>query len=328
MPAPGLGAPSDASPDDADARCPQCGSDARHLRYRITDFRVYDCASCGVVYLWPQIDDDTVRELFQTLYTEGEGSVPELKTYYDFTYHDRPDNPLVDQYERWLDSIERERQPGKLLDIGCGTGLFLAVARRRGWEPYGVDDCVEATSHARDHFGLDVWNGQFTEFAAREGLRFDAVTMWDVIEHARDPVGLLRAARSVLEPAGVVAVSTPNQRNLMDDVAGLLYRATGGRLTGPLEKFYIEQHFLYYGPDTLRDAFDRAALDTLTLHREETDLRRLSLAWPVRAGLEALFFTARRLGLENRLFALARLPDAAPAGGAPVGTAPTGPTRA
>jgi len=291
---------------DPDARCPVCREAASGLRYAITDFRVYDCARCTLVYLWPQIDDEAVRDLFARLYSEGEGSVPELATYYDFTYTDEPGNPLVRIYERWLDAIERERPPGRLLDIGCGTGLFLAVARRRGWEPYGVDDCARATAHARDHFGLDVWDGQFTEFAARKGLRFDAITMWDIIEHARAPVELLAAARDVLAPGGVIGISTPNQRSILDVVAGMLYRASGGRITRPLEKFYIEQHFLYFSPETLRDALGRASLELVRVERELTELRRLSLSPAERLVLEALFLAARLVGLENRLFAIAR----------------------
>jgi 2-polyprenyl-3-methyl-5-hydroxy-6-metoxy-1,4-benzoquinol methylase len=291
---------------DANARCPVCGEPASRLRYAITRFRIYDCARCAVVYLWPQIDDAEVRELFERLYSEGEGSVPELATYYEFTFRDTPDNPLVQVYERWLDAIERVRPPGRLLDVGCGTGLFLAVARRRGWSPYGVDDCAVATSHARNHFGLEVWDGQFTELAAREGLRFDAISLWDVIEHARDPVGLLASARDVLAPGGVIAISTPNQNSILDLVAGLLYRASFGRITRPLEKFYIEQHFLYFSPRTLRSALDRAQLEVVTLERELTDLRRLALSIGERALLEALFLAARLTGLENRLFAIAR----------------------
>jgi 2-polyprenyl-3-methyl-5-hydroxy-6-metoxy-1,4-benzoquinol methylase len=290
---------------DRDARCPVCGEPASHLRYAITRFRIYDCARCAVVYLWPQIDDGEVRELFERLYTEGEGSIPELATYYDFTFRDAPDNPLVQRYERWLAAIERVRPPGRLLDVGCGTGLFLAVARRRGWTPYGVDDCAVATAHARDHFGLEVWDGQFTDLAAREGLRFDAISMWDVIEHARAPIGLLSAARGVLAPGGVIAISTPNQRSILDAVAGLLYRASLGRITRPLEKFYIEQHFLYFSPNTLRAALERASLELVMLDREETDLRRLALSLAERALLEALFLAARLTGLENRLFAIA-----------------------
>jgi hypothetical protein len=52
-------------------------------------------------------------------------------------------------------------------------------------------------------------------------------------------------------PGGVVALSTPNQRSVLDVVAGTLYRVSGGRVTAPLEKFYIDQHFLYFSPATL-----------------------------------------------------------------------------
>lgn len=296
---------SDPLKPDAEALCPVCRSADGTLRYRITRFRVYDCAACGLVYLWPQLSDDEVREMFTRLYTEGEGSVAELKTYYDFTYRDTPDNPLVQLYERWLDALERERGPGRLLDIGCGTGLFLAVARRRGWEPHGVDDCKEATDHARDHFGLEVWDGEFTDFVA-DGERFDAITMWDIIEHARDPVGLLEAARGVLAPGGVIGISTPNQRSILDVVAGALYRLSGGRVTGPLEKFYIEQHFLYYSPATLEASIRRAGLQVVAIERELTDLRRLSLSPANRLILNALFAVSRVTSLENRLFAIAR----------------------
>jgi 2-polyprenyl-3-methyl-5-hydroxy-6-metoxy-1,4-benzoquinol methylase len=302
------------SPDDADdphtpdgdARCAVCGSSQAALRYRITDFRVYGCRACGLVYLWPQLTDEQVREMFTRLYTEGEGSVPELKTYYDYTYEDRPDNPLVQQYERWLDALERHRAPGRILDIGCGTGLFLAVARRRGWRPHGVDDCAEATQHARDHFGLDVWDGQFTDFVD-DRQHFDAISMWDIIEHSRDPVGLLRAARKVLAEGGVLGISTPNQRSVLDIVAGALYHLSGGRLTRPLEKFYIEQHFLYFSPHTLRDALDRAGLEAADLVQEETDLRRLHLSPATRLVLQTLFAAGRLSGLQNRLFAIARV---------------------
>jgi 2-polyprenyl-3-methyl-5-hydroxy-6-metoxy-1,4-benzoquinol methylase len=289
---------------DPEARCPVCGSAEATLRYRITGFRVYDCSDCALVYLWPQLDPQQVREMFTRLYTEGEGSVPELRSYYGFTYEDVPANPLVQLYESWLDRIEAVRKPGRLLDIGCGTGLFLAVARRRGWQPHGIDDCVEATAHAREHFGLEVSNGEFGAFAA-QGMRFDAITMWDIIEHAREPVGLLGAARDVLAPGGVIGISTPNQRSILDVVAGALYRATGGHVTWPLEKFYIEQHFLYFSPATLSDALGRAGLSALSLRRELTDLRRLTLSPLNRAALVAMFALARVTGLENRLFALA-----------------------
>ena len=282
-----------------------CGSEASRLRYRIPRFRILACDACDQVYLWPLPDPEEIRAMFSQLYTTGEGSVPELKSYYGFCYDDSPSNPLVMLYERWLDALERERPPGRLLDIGCGTGLFLAVARRRGWEPFGIDDCEEATRHAREHFGLDVFVGEFADFPADE-RRFDAITMWDIIEHSRTPVDLLRAARRCLAPGGCVGISTPNQRSVLDLAAGAIYRLSGGRVTAALEKFYVEQHFLYFTPATLTRALSRAGLELTSLRRELTDLRRLTLSPPLRLGVLGLFALAKLSGLENRIFALAR----------------------
>jgi SAM-dependent methyltransferase len=256
---------------------------------------------------------DEVREMFSQLYTTGEGSVPELKSYYGFCYEDRPENPLVELYEIWLDRIESHKTPGRLLDVGCGTGLFLAVARRRGWIPFGIDESREATTHAREHFGLDVWIGDFVDFEA-EDRRFDVITGWDIIEHSRDPVTLLQSCRRCLAPDGILGLSTPNQRSILDLVAGALYRLTGGWLKSPLDKFYIEQHFLYFSPQTLENTLARADLELLQLEREITDLRRLTLLLPMRLILHTLFAVSRLIGWENRLFSLARArePDESP----------------
>jgi len=286
--------------------CPVCGSDDAGLKYRLTRFSILSCRACALVFLWPRPTPDEIRELFEQLYTSGEGSVPELKTYYSFCYDDEPDNPLVQLYESWLDRIEQHKSPGKILDVGCGTGLFLAVARRRGWQPYGIDESAEATSHAREHFGLDVRVGEFSEFADDQ-LQFDVITGWDILEHARTPVALLESVATSLSPGGLVALSTPNQSNIIDRIAGTIYRLSLGRLPGPLEKFYIEQHFIYFTPETMRDTLTRAGLDTISVDLELTDLRRLTLSPPMRLVLQSMFAAARVLHLENRLFALARV---------------------
>jgi SAM-dependent methyltransferase len=296
------------TPQSEAPRCLVCASPQWKLRYRITRFSILACQTCDQIYLWPLPSEEEIREMFSQLYTTGEGSVPELKSYYGFCYQDEPSNPLVQLYESWLDALERERAPGRLLDIGCGTGLFLAVARRRGWDPFGIDDCVEATQYARNHFGLDVWVGEFADFPA-EHRSFDAITMWDIIEHSRAPVELLRTARDCLAPGGQLGISTPNQRSILDVGAGTLYRLSRRRVTAPLEKFYVEQHFLYFTPATLEKSLARAGLELASLRRELTDLRRLSLSPWARLGVRGLFAIARLTRLENRIFAVARASD-------------------
>jgi SAM-dependent methyltransferase len=286
-------------------QCLICGSDEIGQRYGITRFEVVQCEPCGQIFLHPLPTRVEIQRLFASLYTTGEGSLPELKDYYRFCFDDDPGNPLVEQYEAWLDVIERVKPPGRVLDVGCGTGLFLSVARRRGWEPFGIDESLEATRHARDHFGLNPLVGEF-EALDDLGETFDLVTGWDVIEHSRRPVDLVRSARRCLAPDGLVSFSTPNQRSILDLVGGFLYRLSGGRLIAPLEKFYIDQHFLYFTPDTLRNCLGLGGLDIFRMERELTDLRRLNLSPGVRLGLESMFLAARFLQRENRLFVLAR----------------------
>ena len=291
--------------DQSRSRCPICGNDEPSLRYRITRFTVLCCPVCTQIYLHPLPSAEEIREMFHQLYTSGEGSVPELRGYYAYCFEDTPSNPLVKLYESWLDRIEAQRAPGSLLDVGCGAGLFLCVARRRGWDTFGIDDSIEATRYAREHFGLDVWVGDFSEFQA-EGRRFDATTGWDILEHSRAPLDLLRTLRGYLAPGGVLALSTPNQHNILDLLAGAIYRLSGGRVTRPLEKFYIGQHFLYFTAATLTRSLQLAGFEVSELLREETDLRRLTLTPPMRLALESLFMIARLVGLENRLFVLGK----------------------
>jgi hypothetical protein len=112
--------------------------------------------------------------------------------------------------------------------------------------------------------------------------------------------------RRCLAPGGVVGLSTPNQRSILDRVAGSLYRLSGGRLTAALEKFYIDQHFLYFTEQTLAQALGRAGLAVVESRRELTDLRRLALSPPMRLVLNTLFAAGRAAGLENRLLVVAR----------------------
>ncbi len=287
------------------AVCLVCGDTSPQLRYQITRFQVLECTRCAQIYLHPLPTKREIHALFSELYATGGGSVPELESYYGFCYDDSPANPLVELYEHWLIKIEEHHRPGTILDVGSGTGLFLATAKRRGWETYGIDDSVEATDYAREHFGLDLWVGDFTEFESRN-QRFDVITGWDIIEHSRDPVGLLKVMRQSLAPGGSVALSTPDQHSILDVIAGAFYRVGAGRWTAALEKFYIEQHFLYFTPKTLTQAFDFAGLDVTVLEPEVTDLRRLTLNPLMRSILVCLLFLSRHTGLENRIFAMAR----------------------
>jgi len=106
-----------------------------------------------------------------------------------------------------------DHKPGKLLDVGCGSGGFLQRMRATGWDVYGIEVDPQAGKIAQDAVGAHVHIGSLAE-AAFPDDSFDAVTMNHVIEHVHDPIGILRECRRVLKPSGHLVVVTPNVNSI------------------------------------------------------------------------------------------------------------------
>jgi 2-polyprenyl-3-methyl-5-hydroxy-6-metoxy-1,4-benzoquinol methylase len=108
---------------------------------------------------------------------------------------------------------------GKLLDLGCGSGRFLATMRRAGWQVSGIEPDHRAAGVARDRFGIEVCAGGLDE-AGLPGHSFDAIVLSHVVEHAADPLALLDGCRRLLRPGGCLALSTPNVQSRGHELFG------------------------------------------------------------------------------------------------------------
>ncbi len=117
-------------------------------------------------------------------------------------------------------ALSREHGTGRILDIGCGHGAFLAIMRSAGWEVMGLDVCPRGLAAARER-GIPVGHGTVEELV--EGPvtppLFDAVSAFYVIEHLADPLGFLRACRAVLRPGGTIYLRFPETTPLKDLLA-------------------------------------------------------------------------------------------------------------
>src|SRR6266498_1686762 len=105
--------------------------------------------------------------------------------------------------------IEARAPKGRLLDVGCGTGIFLAVMRERGWRVAGLEPNEAWAAQLRRNLDLEVHTGTLERVPPTLG-QFDVVTMLDVIEHLADPLAALAADRRVLRPGGLLVLTTPN----------------------------------------------------------------------------------------------------------------------
>jgi 2-polyprenyl-3-methyl-5-hydroxy-6-metoxy-1,4-benzoquinol methylase len=161
-------------------------------------FPYYHCKNCGALF----------RPAGSTLsagaYPRGYGTC--LK----------PESPLIQSRidsignRRRAEFLESIRKPGTILDVGCGSGFFLAYLRMRGWQVHGLESAAEHVAFARDVLGLtNVIQGTWPP-ANGFSRQFDAVTMIHLIEHMLDPLTALTAVRHSLPDGGTVLLETPN----------------------------------------------------------------------------------------------------------------------
>lgn len=141
---------------------------------------------------------------------------------------------------RLLDLLGAHVPGGRLLDIGCGHGLLLDEARRRGYAAHGLELSRVAADHARSTLRLPIREVAL-EDSILDGERYDAIVLADVIEHLEDPVGALDRCTQLLAPGGALVIVTP-------DPSSLTARLAGGRWWG-----YLPSHVCLLPRVTLRE---------------------------------------------------------------------------
>jgi SAM-dependent methyltransferase len=168
-------------------------------------FFLVRCVACGLVYQNPRPTEAEIEAYYPPEYdafVAPPWAHPNLLTRAIQLYGLKKRWALV---ERWAPRRDGKRT---LLDIGCATGLFLA-AGNDGWSKVGVELTADAAQYARHAFGLTVYQGTLEETSLSPNS-FDAITMWDVLEHVHDPLRTLRRIRELLRPGGILVVRVPN----------------------------------------------------------------------------------------------------------------------
>lgn len=162
------------------------------------EYRVMRCTTCGLCRTDPWIPEEERARYYEPEEQSGAGKASRIGMY---------QNRLADRLAKALGGDAGKR----VLDIGCGQGVFLELMRERGFDTFGVELGEESARVAREERGLDVVTGDlFTLQAEQESL--DAVVMSHLIEHVADPIAVLRRVRDLLKPGGIALISLPNYR--------------------------------------------------------------------------------------------------------------------
>ena len=264
--------------------------------------RILHCRTCGHRWMWTSEAEQ--QQIEQAVYTDE--------------YAGYRADPVFEQGIRSLldgEIVPRLPKQARILDVGCGSGDFLAAAQERGLRPKGIDVSEDGARKCREK-GYDAVSGNFLIDDVGEG--FDAVTMWDVIEHLRDPGQFFERVHEVLRPGGLFIGKVPAFGAVSVDLSRQVPRLAGMLLGAP-------DHVQYFTRASLGELLRRTGYQVQWLHPPANKLREPRRGGSVKRRIGRFTASAiKRLSRDENLYFVATMigqaATAEPAAGEPIRT--------
>lgn len=266
--------------------CPLCRTEAFH-RLTLSHTDIFKCASpdCGLEFASEQLKDEELSQAYRSFYYPTNGEAPRLQF---------PSTPtgmlrqIFSQLQGRLPPFEGLR----LLDYGCGMGSLLAVAQEFGFIPDGIEQDPVASGDAMEVVGKRIYKTIGELSGDNPNAQFDLVTLWNVIEHLREPWLDLQQLRMLMRPGGWLLVTTMN-------VNCVRARLEGARW----ENYANPTHFYYFDRRSLHQVIRRAGFEAI----EEWKPR---LQHPHHGFLRTLFYDfSNYLGISGVVYYLSRVEE-------------------
>lgn len=191
-------------------KCLVCGSDSfepflvcKDYTVSQESFNIVSCKSCGFKFTNPRPDNSVLGSYYKAeSYVSHTNS---KKGIVNKLYHAVRNYTLKSKIKLVSSYVSR----GTMLDYGCGTGMFLNVCKNDGWETYGMEPDDNARKMSIEK-GLDVFSDKDKVSNRIADKKFNAITLWHVLEHVTDMEATLSFFKSKLNNDGVLIIAVPN----------------------------------------------------------------------------------------------------------------------
>lgn len=175
------------------------------MLYRFPDSAIVRCKACGLVFAQDSLTRMDLERHYQSEYYKGAMD----SACYGCQFTSQFAKRLFPLRKFYLDKLGTYfPKKGRLLDIGCGMGLFLAFAQENGWDVLGIEPFEGFAKYSVNHLGVKIIVGSFEDLRIKE--KFDVITLFHTLEHMFDPRMVLEKIYSLLNPGGVVLIEVPN----------------------------------------------------------------------------------------------------------------------
>lgn len=234
--------------------CNLCGESDTTPFFTLKGFNLVKCRRCRLIYVNPRPAPQALYGMYDEGYFVHRDNcyTGEYFGYYDYIGNK---DKIKRSFVQRLKTIENFRSPGKLLDVGCAAGYFLSSARERGWQASGLDISAFAVGLARKELGEGSVKLSTLLEAGYPAESFDAVTLWDVLEHLPDPSANLKEAWRILKPGGILGLVIPN--------AGSPAAIILGRWWPEFRR--IKEHIYFFTKPTILNMLKKAGFDLMLM---------------------------------------------------------------
>ena len=206
-------------------KCFLCKNDVNFIIYLKTEgIKYVRCQNCGLIFRKNEFGKRDLKQYENKKYFSAY-----IKNYKVF----------IEIFTDLLNTVEKYKKHGRILDIGCSIGLFLFLAKKRKWKEFGVEISIFASNFAKNRLKLNVMNSDNLDDFPNN--YFDVIVLNHVLEHIENPISILKQIYKKLESNGILMIGVPN-------INGLFPRFQKGKWPS----IKPHEHYNQFTPKTLK----------------------------------------------------------------------------
>jgi 2-polyprenyl-3-methyl-5-hydroxy-6-metoxy-1,4-benzoquinol methylase len=208
----------------------------------------------------------------------------------DVAYIEQSLQSNLERFEKQSNLVKRYISPmrnKKVLDIGCGGGLFLSMIKNAGSTTIGVELNDYRAHYAKIKHNLEIIKRPIEDnYWKSHKASFDVVTLWDVIEHVNYPLSTLKSSTEVLKSGGYLFIDTPCRDSFYHRFGEFTYWVSRGSIPTFLDAMYSAHQFGHkqiFSTSEMKHLFEKCDLEIIELKKFH------ELSFPYRFYLKKIF---------------------------------------
>ena len=278
-------------------KCDNCESENIKELYKLSYMTINKCKDCGLRFT----DKNSI--VSKNLYNEDYFKTTNKDFFKDcWSDYESKTSKKLTRFRETIIELEKHSKKRNIVDLGCATGVFLDIAQKNGWKTYGVEISKFASDYARKEFKLNIKTGDLLKLNFKSEF-FDAVTMWDFIEHVDSPSKVLSKINKIMKKDGILFILTINDSSLMGKLADLFYKLKIKKFAELVHPIHHNYHFT---KKVLIDILNKNGFEIVETKKSEMPIENIRQGLLVKSMAAILYCFSNLLNYQHEITIIAR----------------------